>query len=114
MFWNTLPLNRALIVIPACDRVQCWGGPIEGLRPGEVVWFAPGEKHWRGASPSMATQEQLDGKPVDWVVAVTDETVRRLNPLLTRRRCRPWLMPKRGCIEPPQAYTVAVQNTQEI
>jgi quercetin dioxygenase-like cupin family protein len=59
-------------------RVQRWGGPIEEIHPGDVVWFAPGEKHWHGASPStamthVAVQEQLDGKVVDWLEHVSDD-----------------------------------------
>ena len=55
-----------------------WGGPIEEIRPGDVVWFAPGEKHWHGAAPTtamthIAIQEQLDGKAVDWMEKVSDE-----------------------------------------
>ena len=61
------PLGQTLIVTAGCGRVQRWGGPIEEIRPGDVVWFAPGEKHWHGASPTtamthIAIQEALDGK----------------------------------------------------
>lgn len=58
--------------------VQLWGGPVQEIRPGDVVWFAPGEKHWHGASPTtamthLAIQEQLDGKAVDWLEHVSDD-----------------------------------------
>jgi quercetin dioxygenase-like cupin family protein len=58
--------------------VQLWGGPVQEIRPGDVVWFAPGEKHWHGASPTasvthMAIQEALDGKTADWLEQVSDE-----------------------------------------
>jgi quercetin dioxygenase-like cupin family protein len=76
--WHTHPLGQTLIVTAGSGRVQRWGEPIEEIRPGDVVWFAPGEKHWHGASPTtamthIAVQEQLDGKPVDWLEHVTDE-----------------------------------------
>jgi quercetin dioxygenase-like cupin family protein len=71
-------LGQTLIVISGCGRVQRWGGPVEEVRPGDVVWFPPGEKHWHGASPTIAVthiaiHEQLDGKTVDWLEQVTDE-----------------------------------------
>jgi quercetin dioxygenase-like cupin family protein len=76
--WHTHPLGQRLIVIAGCGRAQRWGGPIEEIRPGDVVSFAPGEKHWHGASPTtamthIAVQEQLDGKAVEWLEHVTDE-----------------------------------------
>jgi quercetin dioxygenase-like cupin family protein len=76
--WHTHPLGQRLIVIAGCGRAQRWGGPIEEIRPGDVVSFAPGEKHWHGASPTtamthVAVQEQLDGKAVEWLEHVTDE-----------------------------------------
>ena len=76
--WHTHPLGQTLIVTSGVGRVQRWGGPIEEIRPGDVVWFAPGEKHWHGAAPTTAMthtaiQEKLDGKPVDWLEKVTDE-----------------------------------------
>ena len=76
--WHTHPLGQTLIVTTGSGRVQRWGGSIEEIRPGDVVWFPPGEKHWHGASPTtamthIAVQEQLDGKPVDWLEHVTDE-----------------------------------------
>ena len=76
--WHTHPLGQTLIVIAGCGRVQRWGEPIEEIRPGDVVWFPPGEKHWHGAAPTtalthIAIQEQLDGKAVEWMEKVTDE-----------------------------------------
>ncbi len=76
--WHMHPLGQTLIVISGCGRAQRWGGPIEEIRPGDVVWFAPGEKHWHGATPTtamthIAIQEQLDGKVVDWMEKVSDE-----------------------------------------
>jgi len=75
--WHTHPLGQTLIVTAGCGRVQRWGGPIEEIRPGDVVWFPPGEKHWHGATPTaavthIAIQERLDGKAVDWMEKVTD------------------------------------------
>ncbi|HME81107.1 MAG TPA: cupin domain-containing protein [Candidatus Eremiobacteraceae bacterium] len=76
--WHTHPLGQTLIVTAGCGRVQRWGGPIEEIRPGDVVLIAPGEKHWHGAAPAnalthIAIQEKLDGKPVDWMEKVGDE-----------------------------------------
>jgi len=76
--WHTHPLGQTLIVTAGCGRAQRWGGPLEEIRPGDVVRFAPGEKHWHGASPTtamthFAIQERLDGKAVDWMEHVTDE-----------------------------------------
>ncbi len=76
--WHTHPLGQTLIVTAGCGRAQRAGGPIEEIRPGDVIWFAPGEKHWHGAAPTtamthIATQEQLDGKVVDWMEKVSDE-----------------------------------------
>ena len=76
--WHTHPLGQTLIVAAGCGRVQHWGGTIEDIRPGDVVWFPPGEKHWHGAAPTtamthIAIQEQLDGKVVDWMEKVSDE-----------------------------------------
>jgi len=67
-----------LIVTAGCGWAQRWGGPIEEIRPGDVVWFAPGEKHWHGATPTtamthIAIQEKRDGKVVDWMEKVSDE-----------------------------------------
>ncbi len=79
--WHTHPLGQTLIVISGLGRAQKWGGPIEEICPGDIVWFAPGEKHWHGASPTaamvhLAIQEQLDGKAVDWLEQVSDEDYR--------------------------------------
>jgi len=76
--WHTHPLGQVLVVTSGCGRAQREGGPIEDIRPGDVVWFPPGEKHWHGATAStsmthIAIQEQLDGKVVDWLEKVTDE-----------------------------------------
>jgi len=75
--WHTHPLGQTLIVTAGFGRAQREGGPIEEIRPGDVVWFPPGEKHWHGASPTtamthIAVQERLDGKAVDWLEPVTD------------------------------------------
>lgn len=75
--WHTHPLGQTLIVTSGLGRVQREGGPIEEIRPGDVVWFPPGEKHWHGAAPQcamshIAIQEALDGKAVDWLEHVTD------------------------------------------
>jgi quercetin dioxygenase-like cupin family protein len=76
--WHTHPLGQTLIVTAGCGLAQRWGGPIEQIRPGDVIWFPPGEKHWHGATPTtavthIAIQEQLDGKAVDWMEKVSDE-----------------------------------------
>lgn len=75
--WHTHPLGQTLIVTAGCGRVQRWNGPVEEIRPGDVVWFAPGEKHWHGAAPTtamthIAVQERLEGKSVEWMEHVTD------------------------------------------
>lgn len=76
--WHTHPLGQTLIVTAGSGLVQREGGAIEETRPGDIVWFEPGEKHWHGASPTtamthIAIQEHLDGKVVDWLEQVTDE-----------------------------------------
>jgi quercetin dioxygenase-like cupin family protein len=76
--WHTHPLGQTLIVTAGFGRVQRWAGPIEEIRPGDVVWIPPAEKHWHGASPTtalthIAVQEQLDGKPVEWMEHVSDD-----------------------------------------
>jgi quercetin dioxygenase-like cupin family protein len=76
--WHTHPLGQTLIVTAGGGRVERWGGPIGEIRPGDVVWIPPGEKHWHGASPTtamthIAIQEQLDGKAVDWMEQVSVE-----------------------------------------
>lgn len=75
--WHTHPLGQTLIVISGAGRVQRWGGPVEDMLPGDVVCFAPGEKHWHGAAPQtalvqLAIQEVENGKMVDWLEPVTD------------------------------------------
>lgn len=80
--WHTHPLGQSLIVTAGCGRVQRDGGPVEEIRPGDVVWIAPGERHWHGASPStamthIAIHEKLDGRTVDWFEHVSEEQYRR-------------------------------------
>ena len=80
--WHTHPLGQTLIVMTGLGWVQRDGGPVEEIRPGDVVWFAPNEKHWHGASATtamshIAIQEKLDGKAVDWMEHVTDAQYRR-------------------------------------
>jgi quercetin dioxygenase-like cupin family protein len=76
--WHTHPLGQTLIIISGSGRVQREGGAIEEVRPGDVVWFPPNERHWHGASPTtamthIALQESLDGKAVEWMEKVSDE-----------------------------------------
>jgi quercetin dioxygenase-like cupin family protein len=73
--WHTHPLGQTLIVTAGFGRVQREGGPIEEIRPGDVVWFPPGEKHWHGAAPKTAMThiESLKGKKVEWMETVSDE-----------------------------------------
>ncbi len=76
--WHSHPLGQNLIVTSGCGLTQSWGGPVEQIRPGDVIWSAPGEKHWHGATPTtavthIAIQEALDGKAVDWMEKVSDE-----------------------------------------
>ena len=76
--WHTHPLGQALIVTAGVGRVQIEGGPMEEIRPGDVVSIPPGQRHWHGASPTtamthIAVQEQLNGKVVEWMEKVTDE-----------------------------------------
>ena len=80
--WHTHPLGQTLIVTSGCGWAQRWDGPVEEIRPGDVVWFSPGEKHWHGAAPTtamshIAIQEQLDGKAVDWMEKVTEQQYRK-------------------------------------
>lgn len=75
--WHSHPLGQTLLVTAGCGRAQRWGGPIEEIRPGDVIWFAPGEKHWHGATPTtamthIAIQEQLDGRAADWMEQVSN------------------------------------------
>jgi 4-carboxymuconolactone decarboxylase len=76
--WHTHPLGQTLIVTAGAGRVQQWGSPIEEIRPGDVVWIPPGQKHWHGASPTsllthVAIQDYADGKNVEWMEQVSDE-----------------------------------------
>ena len=80
--WHTHPLGQTLIVMTGLGWVQREGGPVEEIRPGDVVWFEPGEKHWHGASAAtamshVAIQEKLNGSPVDWMEHVTDDQYRK-------------------------------------
>ena len=76
--WHTHPLGQTLIVTAGCGRAQRWGGPIEEIRPGDIIWFPPGEKHWHGAGPKtamthIAIVEVFDGKSAEWMEKVSDE-----------------------------------------
>jgi quercetin dioxygenase-like cupin family protein len=80
--WHTHPLGQTLIVTAGCGWGQREGGTVEEIRPGDVVWFSPGEKHWHGATATtgmthIAIAEKLDGKAVDWMEHVTDEQYRK-------------------------------------
>ena len=75
--WHTHPLGQTLVVLSGCGLAQSAGGPIQTIRAGDTVWFAPCEKHWHGAGPTtamshIAIQEALDGVAVDWMEHVTD------------------------------------------
>src|SRR6218665_1172802 len=75
--WHTHPLGQVLIVTAGIGRVQRWGDPVEEIRPGDVVWIPPGQKHWHGASSNssmahLAISEALDGKSVEWLEKVDD------------------------------------------
>ena len=79
--WHSHPLSQTLIVTAGRGRVQRWGGPIEEIGPGDVMWFEPGEKHWHGATPTtamthIAIVERIDGKTADWMEKVSDEQYR--------------------------------------
>ncbi len=76
--WHTHPLGQTLIVTAGSGRVQRWGGKVEEIKPGDVVWAPPGEKHWHGAAPTTAMThlslvETQDGKSADWMEKVSDE-----------------------------------------
>jgi len=76
--WHSHPLGQTLVVIAGCGRTQRWGGPVEEIKPGDVVWIPPGEKHWHGAAPAtgmthIAIQESLDGGAAQWMEHVSDE-----------------------------------------
>jgi quercetin dioxygenase-like cupin family protein len=76
--WHAHPLGQNLVVTAGRGWAQRWGGPIEEIRPGDVIWFPPGEKHWHGATATtamthLAIQEHLDGKTADWMEQVSNE-----------------------------------------
>lgn len=76
--WHSHPRGQTLVVTAGCGLAQGWGGPIQKIRPGDVVWFGPGDKHWHGATPTTAMThisivEQADGKSADWMEHVGDE-----------------------------------------
>ena len=80
--WHTHPLGQILIVTAGSGWVQQWGGQIEEIRQGDVVWIPPGQKHWHGATATtgmahIAIQENLDGKTADWMEKVSDEQYRK-------------------------------------
>ena len=80
--WHTHPLGQTLLILSGLGWVQREGGAVEEVRPGDVAWFASGEKHWHGAAPAtavshVAIQESLDGKVVDWLEQVSEEQYRR-------------------------------------
>jgi quercetin dioxygenase-like cupin family protein len=80
--WHTHPLGQTLVVTSGLGWAQRWGGSIEEIRPGDVIWFSPGEKHWHGATPTtamthIAIQEALDGKAVEWMEKVSDQQYQR-------------------------------------
>ena len=80
--WHTHPLGQNLIVIAGSGWTQRWGGPVEEIKPGDVIWIPPGEKHWHGATSAtgmthIAMQEQIDGKAVEWLEQVSEEQYRR-------------------------------------
>lgn len=75
--WHTHPLGQTLLVLSGIGRAQAWGAAVQVIRPGDTVWFAPGEKHWHGAAPDcamvhLAIQEALDGRTADWLEPVSD------------------------------------------
>ncbi len=79
--WHAHPLGQTLIIMHGLGWVQRWGGRVEEVRPGDVVWIPPGEKHWHGATPTtamthIAIQEAMDGKTADWMEKVSDEQYR--------------------------------------
>jgi len=80
--WHTHPFSQILIVTEGAGWIQQWGGPIQEIRKGDVIWIPPGVKHWHGAAPTtsmthIAIQEQLNGKAVDWLEKVTVEQYRK-------------------------------------
>jgi quercetin dioxygenase-like cupin family protein len=80
--WHMHPLGQTLLVMSGLGLAQSWGGPLRVIRPGDTVWFAPGEKHWHGAAPAhamthLAMQEALDGSAVTWLEQVSDDDYTR-------------------------------------
>ena len=80
--WHTHPLGQTLVILSGLGWAQSEGGPVEELRPGDVVWFPPGLRHWHGATPTtamthLAIHEKLDGKAVEWLEHVSDDEYRR-------------------------------------
>ena len=80
--WHTHPLGQMLLITCGVGWVQREGGPVEEIRPGDVVWIAPGEKHWHGATPTtamthIAVVEKLNGKTADWLEKVSNQQYRR-------------------------------------
>ena len=76
--WHCHPLGQTLVITAGCGRVQRWGSPVEEIRPGDVVWILPGEKHWHGAAPTtamthIAIQEYIDGQAAEWMEKVSNE-----------------------------------------
>lgn len=76
--WHTHPYGQALVVLEGIGRVRQWGGPLQEIRPGDVVWFPAGLKHWHGAAPDqpmshVAVQEELEGQTVQWLEPVSDD-----------------------------------------
>jgi len=88
--WHAHPLGQTLIVTGGCGLAQRWGGPVEQIQPGDVVWIPAGEKHWHGATPTtamthIAIQERLDDKTADWMEKVSDEQYLAGPPRITNR-----------------------------
>ena len=80
--WHTHPLGQTLVITAGLGWVQREGGPIQEVRPGDLVWFPPNEKHWHGATPRtamthLAIQEKLDGKAVEWMEHVSEQQYRK-------------------------------------
>ena len=88
--WHTHPLGQTLIVTAGCGRAQREGGPVEEIRPGDIVWFSPNEKHWHGAAPTtamthIAIQEKFNGSPVDWMEKSHRRAIREMIDQVLRR-----------------------------
>lgn len=76
--WHSYPVGQTLIVTSGCGLAQSWGGAIQKIRPGDVIWFSPAEKHWHGAAATTAMThisivEQLEGQSANWMEKVSDE-----------------------------------------